>query len=177
MITSAFADELIKSSTVSYIKSYENLLGLVCSDTYRIIGVVKSGKNEKRIFMDEGSITDMTISSLELYDRPAVSDSVKPGTVLLKFRYEHEITEKKFAVGDTVKILGRDFTIAGISAYYTEGDGDETPEGETDDWDADYGKDYGYGYDEGFDTVISTGPFSMLTRGLYKAFAQRRRNK
>ena len=163
VITSAFADELIKSSKVSYIKSYENLLGLVCSDTYRIIGVVKSEKNEKCMFMDESGIADMNIMSLGLYDRPAVSDSVKPGTVLLKFRYEHEIDEKKFAVGDTVKILGRDFTIAGISAYYTEDDGDETPEGETDDWDADYGKDYGYGYDEGFDTVISTGPFSMLT--------------
>ncbi len=163
VITSAFADELIKSSKVSYIKSYENLLGLVCSDTYRIIGVVKSEKNEKCMFMDESIITDMNIMSLGLYDRPAVSDSVKPGTVLLKFRYEHEIAEKNFAVGDTVKILGRDFTIAGISAYYTEGDGDETPEGETDDWDADYGKDYGYGYYEGFDTVISTGPFSMLT--------------
>lgn len=162
VITSAFADELIKSSTVSYIKSYENLLGLVCSDTYRIIGVVKSGKNEKCIFMDESSITDMAISSLGLYDRPAVSDSVKPGTVLLKFRYEHEITEKKFAVGDTVKILGRDFIVAGVSAYYTEDD-NKTPEGETDARDADYGEDSGYDYDEGYDTVISTGSFPMLT--------------
>ena len=153
VITSAFADQLIKSSTASYIKEYEDLIGLVGNNSYRIIGVVRSDKNEKCLFADEDYIVDMMIMTLGFYDKPACSDQVKSGTVAVSFRTEAEAAEKNVAVGDTVKILGRNFTVADVTVV------NPAP----DDLIDDEGKEYGKDYDIGYDTPAGKQLFPTLT--------------
>lgn len=167
VITSAFADELIKSSSASFIKGYEDLIGLVGNNSYRIVGVVKSGNNEKCLFADERYIVDNMIMTLGFYDKPATSDQVKPGTVSVKFRTEYEFAVKDIAVGDTIKILGNDFVISDITVMNRENDiGEDQDNGYDIGYDDGYdnGYDIGYydGYDIGYDAVMGTD-FSSLT--------------
>lgn len=120
VITTALADELLDSSTVSYIDSYQDLIHLVTASriwnmNLRICGVVESP--EKAVYADPLQLAAMNLRDIFYnYDQAAV----RP------FSSQDEWTEPipdgqmvslddLFADGETVSLLGRTFRINRVS--------------------------------------------------------------
>lgn len=114
LITTALADELIESSTASYIKSYENLIGLVSAGKYsevhlRIAGVVES--DERYAFLDDVLYADTILGYYNMLAPASLqsfwTDKVAPGQVVVS-------TQVGKQVGDIFTLFGKDFTVAHV---------------------------------------------------------------
>ncbi len=122
LITTALADDLIESSTVSYIKSYENMLGLVSGrmggQNLRIVGVVES--EERNIFCHDLFCAYYSLrytsgggylSVLPASMQTVWTGEIGPGELI---SYNSDLKE-----GETVKIFGREFKVAHVANPYT----------------------------------------------------------
>ncbi|MCQ2425445.1 MAG: ABC transporter ATP-binding protein/permease [Lachnospiraceae bacterium] len=118
LITTAFGDVLIESSTASYIDSYDDLVGLrqqnVWGDSVpcRIVGVVRSDEKlilsnplsfAERILSDVVSLT--TFNGLYARSKQTVyKEPIKKGELI--------VLNGLFEKGETVRLFGRDFLVA-----------------------------------------------------------------
>lgn len=126
LITTAMADDLLKSSDVSYINRYKDLLGLVSSqsdagvlystdmygagsDVMRIVGVLRSDE-KAYLLADLQAAEKAFIGNMSLLVTPAsgqtlYKETLKSGeTVVLG-------ADGSFRVGETVTILGKNFAV------------------------------------------------------------------
>ncbi len=130
VITTAIADELIESSTVGYIDSYPDLVGMVTSQSsmyisglsrgMRIVGVVESpeafyyvsGPTLSRLVLEQYIGTDAcALSELHL------TKTVPEGKVLfLHWISEDDNSEQPspYAVGDSVTVMGKNLTVGEV---------------------------------------------------------------
>lgn len=131
VITTAMADDLIESSTASYINDYRDLVGLVTNNAYysmgnrnlRIVGVVQS--SEQFFYMDGMLLAEHILNSCYMRSMPFISASdptakedaagLKPGEMIYRdFIYEGSGEMPIHSVGDTVILFGKTFTIAKV---------------------------------------------------------------
>lgn len=114
VITTALADEMIESSGVSYIRNYEDLIGMVSQNRYdsegylRIVGVVES--KDKCYYMDRYEATKQILSQLYYgLDRQVLPVSK---TEL----YKGDLQPGQIAVigsenRKNIRILGKDYSV------------------------------------------------------------------
>lgn len=136
LITTAMADDLLKSSDVSYINSYKDLLGLVRSqpdigvlyaDTYeigsnamRIVGVLRS--DEKAYLLADLQAAgkaftgNMSFSVIPASGQTRYKETLKSGELAVLS------AGNSFRVGETVKILGRNLTVKEVVRTWYEPD-------------------------------------------------------
>ncbi len=126
LITTAMADELIKSSTVSYIDSYRDLVGMVTSrmrynglpDKLRIVGVLES--SEAFFYMDAIAFSDHILTqtigmNAVPFSETRLDRQPKEGTLTyIHWLAEGEVTESPWKVGDQVTIMGRVLTVGEV---------------------------------------------------------------
>ncbi len=132
IITSHVADDLLETSVASYIDTYEDLVGMISSNSYyslgnarlRIAGVVES--NERFFYMDSlmfaRHLLNQTFylpispaADVELDATPAVGETVF---------YDNGLTGVSHQVGDRVTIMGSTFTVRSVIRSYRGGIGD-----------------------------------------------------
>ena len=114
LITTAFGDELIESSTASYIDSYDDLVGLKQQDAWgnsnpcRIVGVVRS--DEKLILTDPLSFADRILSDFVYLNglharskQTVYNEPIKKGELI--------VLNGLFEEGETVRFFGKDFLV------------------------------------------------------------------
>ena len=141
IITTAIADQLMETSSYSFIRSYEDLLDLVTNFSRQqnlymhIEGIVQSASN--LLFVSSRTMVDLLIGSKQLYATlesldsfrmedleiqftGSKTDGLEKGTVLINTWNGFEP-----AFDGTVEILGRTFRIAG---FYGPGVGKEQDE-------------------------------------------------
>ncbi len=133
LITTALADKLLEASTVSYIDTYDDLVGLVSEENWRgpgnylrIVGVVES--DEYFCYMDGIALTRQLLWSY--YGSPAfeaASFSIfdeKPaqGSIVYVNQGYNEVLHK---VGDQIKVMGKTFTVSEIITLTDEDRYDE----------------------------------------------------
>lgn len=131
VITSALADDLIKSSNVSYIKDYADLVGLVSIGMYgpfsdiniKICGVVKSDEkiiclNDMLIPSFDTSVFTYDIAPLSMQN--IYSGSIERGEVVTMFGMG-------YSKGDIINIAGKKYTVKDViedeykDEYYSGG--------------------------------------------------------
>ncbi len=135
LITTAMADELIGSSTVSYIDDYRDLVGMVTTRIFyggmperlRIVGVLES--TEAFFYMDAVALSRFVLASTIGMDAVALSETrlglaLKDGELAyIHWLNEGEVTESLYKVGDTVTVMGRVLTVgAVVPCLYDEGE-------------------------------------------------------
>ncbi len=124
VITDTLADNLIKSSTVGYVKNYNDIIGLYAnySSHYnfvslRIVGVIRSDEN--CIYRSSLASAKTVLNYMNINVRPNSYDSIqiKSGETAIVLRTrdkENNIPEK----GQTLKINGKTFTVKDIISPY-----------------------------------------------------------
>ncbi len=131
IITTAVADAMLEDSPVSYIDSYEDLIGLRGDgygyapylDDLRIVGVVES--DEFFYYMDALRLADRIIGQYFWYSfaRAGKDSTLKPGEIA--YVKNEEWTDCPYKQGDTVTIMGLDFKLAEIYTFTEEDRYDE----------------------------------------------------
>lgn len=118
LISSAVADELIETSSVGYISSYKDLIGLTANGLSingvpaRIAGVIKGEERAvyvSRFYFEQNALSSMTNLSLARdYDL-----SLEAGEIILaiKSRAEDKVYPK---AGETLKIHGKEFKVKSV---------------------------------------------------------------
>ena len=120
LITTALADELLESSTTDYLDEYEDLVGMISYNRYtylnnsnlRVVGVVES--DERYFYADSLCYAAHILNSY--FWMPVVPASlvgmenrVEPGQMLCREEMVGSLT-----VGESVRILGKTFTVSEI---------------------------------------------------------------
>ncbi len=125
LITTAMADTLLEKSTLGYIRSYENLIGLITSQitsngkNLRIAGVVKS--DESAVYVSERAMSQFVLNSLRtLRVTPAKNYGMELSEGEAYFMLTDQNSEKVPKLNSTVKIHGRDIRVAKILSVYTD---------------------------------------------------------
>ena len=121
IITSAMADQLLESSTVSYIDSYEDLVGLVSSNLInrqhiRIVGVVSS---DEKLMLADGLFTAQ--QALDNSFGLSYSVGLRPHSNQSMWKEpigkgEMVVLSDGFKEGETVKLLGKEFKVTKTSS-------------------------------------------------------------
>jgi ABC-type lipoprotein export system ATPase subunit len=125
IITTALAEKLLDTATVSYLREPEDLIGMVSSYTYRymgnirlrIAGVVES--DELFFYLNDILMARYVLEgyfSLPIVYASREAQSVKSGEILLMDNGYFDLTSVK--VGDTVTVLGKEFTVGEIRRVY-----------------------------------------------------------
>ncbi len=130
VITTAMADDLIESSTVGYIDSYKDMIGMVTrngyysygnwSVQYRVVGVVES--SEAFYYVAPLTLSHYLLSENIGMDVRALSEteldlSLKDGELAyIWWRWADEDANEiaPYAVGDSISIMGKNFTVAQV---------------------------------------------------------------
>lgn len=124
LITTNVADKLIKNSTLGYVKEYADLIGLACNTfTYNgkkahIAGVVQS--DEPAVYLTPFAMADYVKrnTGTMYYLATDYGMSTTEGEVIY-FLYDSSIDESNVpAVGETVKIHGKEMKISRVIRYY-----------------------------------------------------------
>lgn len=125
VITSALAQKLLESSTVSYLNEPIDLIGMVTASTYyamdnirlRIVGVVES--DELFFYMDSMKLARYSLQNyfwmpVTYATDAGMSSTLKDGEIaVINNGYSN------FTVGDTLKIHGMEFSVSRIVTQYT----------------------------------------------------------
>ncbi len=122
IITTAMADDLIESSTMGYIDTYRDLVGMVADGRYgnmsrdlRVVGVVDSP--EQFYYMDALELSRQMINEYigmapAALSETKLSSSISDGQLIyIHWLDEGEITPSSYQRGDTVTIMGKNFTV------------------------------------------------------------------
>ena len=125
LISSASADRLLEESTLGYLQSYDDLIGLITTGYYvdgenlRIAGVVQS--SEPAIYLSERALSQAALRrqglAIETADRYGKTVGVGE-TILLCSVQKNDAALPK--VGDTVEIHGVPLRVADILRVYSE---------------------------------------------------------
>ena len=110
LISEGAAKALLKSATVNYLKSYDDLIGVYSEDGgYRIAGIVSG--DDREFFLSCARMLES--SALSVYV-PSLLDGIEApadGRTSLILPYEPEDPERIPAVGDAVFVNGKSFTV------------------------------------------------------------------
>ncbi len=126
IITSSLADDIIASSTYSYIESYEDLIGLVTSEKYmekyhlRITGVVES--EEKCFYLGALPAAWFTFEVAGInhpFTAASFRDETEEIPVGMIDQYYLSGNSPLYSSGATVKAFGRTYTIRKTEKIYT----------------------------------------------------------
>ncbi len=123
VITSAIADELLENSTLGYIDEYKDLIGLYADGievegrVMRVEGVVEG--SEKAVYMSELQLAKYVLlgiskESIGLASSNGITQQSGECTVAIR----NASGEYSAAVGDTVKLHGKTFTVSDVKTYY-----------------------------------------------------------
>ena len=120
LITTAMADTLLEKSSLGYITEYRDLLGLITTSmtvggrNMRIAGVVES--DESAVYVSEAALSQYalsTLGTLNVYPAADYGIQTEAGEAVLLIRNDSGRTDLP-AVGDTIRIHGREIRIAGV---------------------------------------------------------------
>ncbi len=119
LITTALADKLLESSTADYLNDYEDLVGMISRNRYtyldngnlRVVGVVES--DERYFYVDSVGYAEHVLNSY--FWMPVIPASLagmenRVGKGQMICREEGG----KLSVGETVRLLGKTFTVSDI---------------------------------------------------------------
>lgn len=117
LLSSASADKLLENSTLGYLESYEDLIGLLTAnysfngEKLTIVGVVES--EESAYYLDNGYLAECLLNtrSLNVAKASEVGLEVKKGEVVYYTR-DYTTPDEAYGIGKTLTVLGRDFVIA-----------------------------------------------------------------
>ena len=128
LISTKVADELLEKSTLGYITDREDLIGLVSNmftidgRTPRIAGIVES--SEPAIYLTELAMAKYIRNNGSTSFTTLASDfgvDVAPGEAVLAIKNQR--ADVKYpAIGETIKIQGRDIKVVGIKHFYGDYD-------------------------------------------------------
>ena len=124
VVSTALADDLIASTTVSFVENYNDLLNMISTQKYdgenymRIVGVVKS--TEKAYYLQSLYASNVILKNIygnSLNITPAsfdkdYKDKVTAGTVVVT------TTDNGVSKGDSIKIMGKDYRVAMAKRVY-----------------------------------------------------------
>ena len=125
VITSTLADRLIEASTVGYVKSYADLIGLYASfygtgpsqNGVRIVGVIES--NESSVYRSSLKNATDILSNLGINVKVNKNSALEINSGETVIILGNESADVGLPVkGDTVKINGKNFTVKDSLAYY-----------------------------------------------------------
>ena len=118
LITTALADQLLESSTASYLNEYADLIGMISRNTYslnvsnlRIVGVVES--DELFYYIDGMAMAKYVLNNYYWLPVAPASEvdmegKIKPGQMICREEYA------QMPVGETVELLGKTFTVSDV---------------------------------------------------------------
>lgn len=123
VITTAFADELIKKAYVSYIQSYEDLIGVICerlaydNKSCYIVGIVES--NERVIYVDPivNAKRILKTGNINVSLGQEYNKDINPGEVIFITRNDTPSIGEPI-VGKIVDIHGKSFKVSEIVRCY-----------------------------------------------------------
>lgn len=152
VISSAAADDILASSSLSFVKTYEDIIGLTVADSYfpvsgaTVVGIVDN--SQKEIYSTELIFCSYlyenraaTASSLAIPEK----DGPEKGSV-----YVESSSKDGYPIGSTVLVNGEKYTVSGYfesDVYYFDDNVDDDMLVETD-------KDY-YSYDGGEEKKVA----------------------
>lgn len=127
LITTAMADTLLKKSTLGYISSYDNLIGLITNQltvdgkNLRIAGVVRS--TERAVYLSEHAMSQLTVNGLRtLRVTLAQNYGLEIPTGEAYYLLRDRDVEKAPALNSTVQIHGRELRVTKILSIQDYGE-------------------------------------------------------
>jgi len=119
LLSSASADLLLEASTLSYLKDYEDLVGLSTAggmyrSPYKIVGIVQS--DETAFYLSDKELAERAYldRNLQLMSAADMNVTLGEDEVIFVSRYYDPMLEDAYKVGGTMKIVGEDFTVKEI---------------------------------------------------------------
>ncbi len=118
VMTSKSADLLLEKSTLGYLESYDDLIGLTTETSgfdnvgFTVVGIIKS--EETAFYIDAEQLARLSVEGrrMNLMPASAVGISVKSGETVYLSRHLDEKDEAALKIGDAVKVLGKDFLLS-----------------------------------------------------------------